>query len=180
MSARTAATRYAKALFDVALLEQADLVRIDRDLRALADVWTAHGAALQAITRHGVPEAARRGAAEAIARALGVSPQVGRLAVMLAVSRKLTLLPETAAAFRRRLQDHQQVVSARVASAAPLDPAAADALARGLSEVTGKTVDLSLAVDPDLLGGIVATIGSTVYDGSVRTQLKKLKAALTA
>ena len=52
------------------------------------------------------------------------------------------------------------------------------ALARSLSSLTGKRVELDLVVDPSLIGGVVAKIGSTVYDGSIRTQLQKLKQQL--
>jgi len=65
-----------------------------------------------------------------------------------------------------------------VTSAVALSPEKTKALAESLGQVTGKQVDLSVSIDPELLGGIVAKIGSTVYDGSVRTQLTRMRAEL--
>jgi F-type H+-transporting ATPase subunit delta len=98
--------------------------------------------------------------------------------VLLANSGKLDLIPDLAAAFRERLLAHQNIVRAEVTSAAPLSAAQTDALAASLSKVTGKKVELSVSVDPELLGGVVAKIGSTVYDGSVRTQLAHMRQEL--
>src|SRR6187402_2836827 len=138
MSLRTSANRYAKALFDVALEEKADLAKVDQDLQALV------GALM-----------------EAVSKAMSLSPTVTKMLVLLSKSGKLNLVPELAAAYRGRLLSHQNVVRADVTSAAPLSPEETRALEESLSEVTGKKVELSLSVDPELLGGVVATIGST-------------------
>ena len=60
----------------------------------------------------------------------------------------------------------------------PLDPARSDAIQKGLATLTGRTVLLSSKVDPTILGGLIARIGSTVYDGSVTRQLEKMKERL--
>ena len=60
----------------------------------------------------------------------------------------------------------------------PLDPARADAIQKGLAALTGRTVLLGTKIDPSVLGGLVARIGSTVYDGSVVRQLEKMKERL--
>ena len=174
------ANRYAKALFDVALQEKADLAQIDRDLTLLSEVMHEHRTLLQEATRHGVPDEVRSGVTAAISDKLGAGPQVRKLLLLLARSHKLAIVPDMTRAFRERLQAHQNVVSAQVVAAAPLAADTTQALAARLSEVTGKTVDLTVSVDDSLIGGIVATIGSTVYDGSVKTQLKKLREALTS
>ena len=87
-------------------------------------------------------------------------------------------MPDLAAAFRERLLAHQNIVRAEVTSAAPLSPEKTKALEDSLSKVTGKKVELSVSVDPELLGGVVAKIGSTVYDGSVKTQLERMRQEL--
>lgn len=180
MSLTSSANRYAKALFDVALQEKADLAQIDRDLTLLSEVMHEHRALLQEATRHGVPDEVRTGVMGAITDKLGAGPQVRKLLLLLARSHKLAIVPGIATAYRERLHAHQNVVSAHVATAAPLAADKAQALAVRLSEITGKTVDLTVSVDDSLIGGIVATIGSTVYDGSVKTQLKKLREAIKA
>lgn len=174
------ANRYAKALFDVALQEKADLAKIDGDLTVLAEVMHQHHEMLHQATRHGIPDEARQGVIGAIADKLDAAPPLRKLLQVLAQTQKLGLVPGMATAFRSRLHAHQNVVHADVTSAAPLSAEQKVALAGSLSKVTGKNVELSVSVDPALMGGVVATIGSTVYDGSVRTQLEKLRQDLKA
>jgi F-type H+-transporting ATPase subunit delta len=69
-------------------------------------------------------------------------------------------------------------VRAEVTTAVPLAAGRTEAIARGLAQLTGRTVTLATRVDPAILGGVVARIGSTVYDGSVTTQLQKMKQRL--
>jgi F-type H+-transporting ATPase subunit delta len=178
MSLRTSANRYARALFDVSLQEKADLGRIDIDLSEVTEVFRESTELLRAATAARVPDASRKALIEAIAARLDVSVQVKNLMVLLAESRKLEYLPELAQAYRERLLQHQNIIRAEVTSAAPLSPEKTKALAESLSKVTGKKVELSVSVDPELLGGVVARIGSTVYDGSVKTQLEQLRKEL--
>ncbi len=98
---------------------------------------------------------------------------------MLAERDRLTLLPDLSQAFRERVMDHQHVVRAQVTTAVALPPDKVSALQQGLARATGRQVRLEASVDPSIIGGAVTRIGSTVYDGSVTTQLQKLKERLT-
>src|SRR5262245_44879354 len=178
MSLRTSENRYAKALFDVALEEKADLARVDQDLEALAGAFEDSPELLLAVGRSSVTDAARQSLMEALSKAMSLSAPVTKMLVLLARSGKLSLVPELAASYRERLLSHQNVVRADVTSAAPLSPEKTKALEESLSKVTGKKVEISASVDPELLGGVVARIGSTVYDGSVKTQLTKMRQEL--
>ena len=178
MSLRTSANRYAKALFDVALEEKADLATIDRDLHALVAMMKESPELLLAVGRRSVTDVARQSLMEAVSKAMSLSTPVTRMLVLLAKSGKLNLVPELAAAYGERLLSHQNVVRAAVTSAAPLSTEKTKALEESLAQVTGKKVELSVSVDPELLGGVVAQIGSTVYDGSVKTQLTKMRQEL--
>ncbi len=178
MSLRTSANRYAKALFDVALQEKADLDQIDRDLQAVIAMMQASPDLAAASKRGTVTEAARKSLMEAVSKAMSLSTPVTKLLVLLAETRKLHYLPDLAEAYRERLLEHHNIVRAEVTSAVPLSPEKTKALAERLSKVTGKKVELSTSVDAELLGGVVAKIGSTVYDGSVRTQLEQLRKQL--
>lgn len=178
MSLRISSNRYAKALFDVALQENADLNQVDRDLQEVVGMMQASPDLVVASNRGTVTETARRSLLEAVAKAMTLTAPVTKLLVLLAESRKLNYLPDLAAAYRERLLAHQNIVRAEVTSAAPLSPEKSKALEQSLSSATGKKVELSMSVDPELLGGVVAKIGSTVYDGSVRTQLERLRKEL--
>ena len=178
MSQRTSATRYAKALFDVALTENAELAKISTDLSEITEILTENTELRLAMERASVPDAARIAIIEQVADKLGVVTVVKKLLVVLTRGRRLNLLPDLSAVFRERLLAHQNIVRADVTSAAPLSPEKTKALAEHLGQVTGKKVELSTSVDPTLLGGVVARIGGTVYDGSVRTQLQRLRQEL--
>jgi F-type H+-transporting ATPase subunit delta len=178
MSLRTSANRYAKALFDVALQEKADLAQVDRDLQGVVAMMAASPDLAAASNRGSVTEEKRKSLIEAVSKAMTLTTPVTKLLVLLAQTRKLNLLPDLEKAYRERLLAHQNIVRADVKSAAPLSPEKTRALEESLAKVTGKKVELSVSVDPDLLGGVVATIGSTVYDGSVRTQLQRMRQEL--
>ena len=178
MSQRTSANRYAKALFAVAVEEKHDLAQLDRDLQAVQAMLVENPGLAQAAARSGVTQAARKSLMEAVADKMGLAVPVKKLLVLLAESRKLDLVSDLSAAYRERILAHQNIVRAEVTSAVPLSPAQTQALAESLGRVTAKQVDLSLTVDPELLGGLVARIGSTVYDGSVRTLLTRMRQQL--
>ena len=178
MSLRTSATRYAKALFDVAITENAELAKISADLSEITEILTENTELRLAMGRASVPDAARIAIIEQVADKLGVAATVKKLLVVLTRGRRLNLLPDLSAVFRERLLAHQNIVRADVTSAAPLSPEKTKALAEHLGQVTGKKVELSTSVDPTLLGGVVARIGGTVYDGSVKTQLQRLRQEL--
>jgi F-type H+-transporting ATPase subunit delta len=178
MSLKTSANRYAKALFDVALEEKADLAQVDRDLQAVAAMLKGSPDLQLNLGRGSVTDAQRESLMEAVSKSMSLSGIVTKMLVLLAKSGKMNLVPEMAAAYRERLLSHQNVVRADVTSATPLSPEKAKALEQSLSSVTGKKVKISASVDPALLGGVVARIGSTVYDGSVKTQLQKMRQEL--
>jgi F-type H+-transporting ATPase subunit delta len=99
---------------------------------------------------------------------------------MLASRDRIALLPEIVDAYSGKLMDHQKVVRASVTSAAPLPGDRVKELERQLAGITGRKVVMSAAVDPAILGGLVTRIGSTVWDGSVKRQLEKIRERLVA
>ena len=178
MTNRTAATRYARALLDVAIKEQADLSRIDTDLSGFADLLTAHPALGKVLLNPAVPVQGKRAAVEALVARLNPIGIVGKLVVMLAERDRLVLLPDLLSAYRQRVMDLQGVVKAEVTTATELSSERTDAIRSSLARATGRTVTLTSRVDPAIVGGLVARVGGTVYDGSVTSQLKRLKQRL--
>jgi F-type H+-transporting ATPase subunit delta len=125
-----------------------------------------------------IPVPRKRAAAAELTARLRTSPVLAKLIALLAERDRLVLLPELLAAYRERLLDHQKIVRAIVTTAIPLGADRARAIEHGLAQLTGRTVTLAANVDPSIIGGVVARIGSTVYDGSVATQLQKMKRRL--
>jgi len=91
---------------------------------------------------------------------------------------RLVLLPDLLESYRDRLLAHRHVVRAEVTTTVPLAADRAKAIERSLAQVTRQTVMLETKVDAGILGGVVARIGSIVYDGSVTRQLEKMKQRL--
>jgi F-type H+-transporting ATPase subunit delta len=106
------------------------------------------------------------------------TPAVQRFVMLLLERGRIVLLPAIARAYRDMMDLHLGRVRAKVTSAQPLDAGALDRVRRALEQRTGKQVLLETAVDPELVGGVVARVGDLVLDGSVRTQLEDLRAKL--
>jgi F-type H+-transporting ATPase subunit delta len=177
MSSRASAARYAKALFDVALKE-ADPAQLERDLAAFATLLSSSAELSVALTNPGVPVVKKQSLTDALATRLNVASPVRKLLGLLAERDRLSLVPDLLALYRDRLQDYQQIVRAEVTTAAPLPAERAEQIQARLAQITGQRVDVTASVDPSIIGGMVARIGSTVYDGSVATQLAKIRQRL--
>ena len=178
MTSRVAATRYARALFDVALADGQDLELIAGELSDVVALVSGNQELARALTHPAIPPARKRAVVEALLSSSPVNILLSRTLLLLADRDRLALLPALAEAFRSRLLDHQQVVRAHVTTAMELPADRVSALQQGLAAATGRTVQLEVRVDPAIVGGAVTRIGSTVYDGSVTTQLAKLKQQL--
>jgi F-type H+-transporting ATPase subunit delta len=179
MTSKTAATRYARALLDVAIKEKADLDQVDRDLASVVDLFTQHPNLSKVMLNPVVPVPRKRAAMDALTTLAKPMPMVAKLLALLAERDRLVLLPDLLAAYRDRLLDHRNVIRAEITTTTPLDPDRAKAIEATLARATGRTVTLSTKVDPAIIGGVVTRIGSTIYDGSVTRQLQRMKEKLS-
>lgn len=177
MSQRLSAARYARALLDVAVAES-DPAKIEQDLSSLVAAMTESAALRRALTAANIPAPIRRNVVQALAQQAAVEPPLAKLLTLLADRGRLELLPALLEVYRERLLAQGATVPAAVTSAAPLSTAQIQSLEAKLGEMTGKKVLITTAVDPTLIGGVVTRIGSTVYDGSLRTQLQNMKREL--
>ena len=178
MTNKTAALRYARALLDVAIKERAPLDTIGDELGAFVDIFKQNPSLEKVMLNPAVPVQRKRAAMVALVERARLSPILSKLLVLLAERDRLVLMPDLLSAYRERVLDHQQIVRAEVTTASPIAPDRAQAIERGLAKVTGRTVRLGVRTDPSLIGGVVARIGDTIYDGSVTTQLERMKKRL--
>src|SRR5690606_13254586 len=100
------------------------------------------------------------------------------LARLLLERGRLADLPAIFELFEDGIRAERGIVVANVTTAEPLGPAEQELVKKRLSDMTGKQVELKLTVDPDIIGGIVARIGDVLVDGSVFSQLRRLRARL--
>jgi ATP synthase F1 delta subunit len=175
---KTAAIRYARALLDVAVKEHADLELIERELSQFADLFKQYPLLEKVLLNPAVPVPRKRAAVADVLAQAKFTSIVSKLIALLADRDRLVLVPDLLKAYSDRLLDHRGVVRAEVTTATALDAGRTAAIEKGLASLTGRTVQLTTKIDPAIVGGLVARIGSTVYDASVTRQLEKMKARL--
>jgi F-type H+-transporting ATPase subunit delta len=178
MTSRAAAKRYARALLEVSVRE-ADPQQVERELAEFAAALTDDAGVWKLLLNPAVPAPRSHAVLAELAGRAGLAPVLQRTVVMLAARDRLALLPDLVERYREQLMDHLQVVRAEVTTAMPLSPDRARAIEQSLAAATGKRVTVATRVDPAIVGGVVARIGGTVYDGSIARHLERIKEQLT-
>ena len=178
MKGGSAAHRYAKALFGLARDDHRHR-EVRGELERLVALFDSSRDLRDALLTPRHPASERKGALRAIAAQAGVSPLVQNFLSYLIDQRRLIDLPAIVRAFQAFADEAEGLLTAEVVSASPLDDRRKDRLRRALSERTGREVRLQIEVDPKLIGGAIAKVGDLVFDGSLRTQLRQLRANLT-
>jgi F-type H+-transporting ATPase subunit delta len=182
MTSATIVYRYAHALADV-IVEPGSVVSPAEAVAQLRSFYASASAvpALQAVlVSPAVPKVRKRAVIRAIAAALGLQRIILNFLLVLSDKRRWSALHEVIEALDAVLDDHLGFERAEACSAYPLSDRQLDNLTRELARIAGRKVRLSLSVDPALIGGVTARVGSTVYDGSVRGQLAKMRQNLLA
>jgi len=170
------ASRYASALVDVATDPRSgvDPQQLLRDLRSFAEVFTASPELRKARTSPSVPPARKRAVVGRIGEKLAISRIARNFLFVLSDRRRIAMLGEDLEAFELLLDERLGFTRVDISSAGELDQSQRDAVAGRFEQLTGGKMRMRFSVDGGLLGGLVARIGSTVYDGSVRGQLEAL------
>jgi len=167
---------YSQAFFEVARAEKQggaiedDLFRFARALDASDDLRMALG-------DRTVPAERRIAIVEELMGGTAVAVSVGLVSMVVGAERAGEL-PAIVERFLELSAEQRQHEVAEVRAAVALDDQVRDRLAQALSHATGKQVEVKVVIDPNVLGGVVARIGDTVIDGSVRHRLDQLKERL--
>lgn len=180
MSVRSAARRYAAVLFEV-VQAKGDLAKVEGELNAFVALIDGHAELKTVLAHPAISALKKRDLVENVLNASGdLSGEVRRLLLMLAERDRLGSVKDVAAAYTERLMVHRKVMNAQIVTASALPDAQRTALARALSAATDSDVRLQESVDPSIMGGIVARVGSVVYDASLTRQLEKMRQQLLA
>jgi len=182
MTLSAVATRYAHALADVVTGSSSPLRAEDAlaQLRAFETALRSSAELHNALTTPAVPLGRKRAVIQRIGYVLELSQITRNFLYVLVDHRRITLLPEILHSFELVVDERLGFARAEVVTASELSDALRQALSGELERLTGKRIRARFAVDASLIGGAVARIGSTVYDGSVRGQLKSLEQRLGA
>ena len=171
------ARRYAKALLDIGVAD-GNYERIGREVSALARAYKSSHELAIALSNPAFARSDREKILRAILQRLGASQMVVNFTRLLLDRERMAVLPDISRELDALIDARAGRVAATVRSAMPLDAGQRERLTQALEQLSGKKVEMTIDTDPSLLGGVVAKLGDTVYDGSLRTQLEKMKQTL--
>jgi F-type H+-transporting ATPase subunit delta len=171
------ASRYAAALADVAL-EQNSADRVKNDLAAFVDTFIASADLRNFIESPAIGPEMKHKVIEELAAKMDLAPAVRNFAYLIVNHRRTEMLREIQRAFETELNARLGIAEAEVTSARELSPAEKERVTKALERRTGKKIEARFHQDESLVGGAVIRVGSTVYDGSVREQLTRLREQL--
>lgn len=174
MSIQTVARRYATALADV-VTEHGEARQVQEELSAWEMMMDANPMLMEVFSNPTIPYEQKRNVLTSLIERTRLRRTTSNFLQVLLKNQRLTELSEVNRRFAQVLDERSGVVSADVTTARPVPEAQQEALRARLTALTGKQVRLSFTMDEELIGGIVTRIGSTIYDGSVRTQLQQVK-----
>lgn len=169
--------RYASALFDLAS-ENGVVSAVEGDLETLRQALLGNADLAALIRNPQISRDALSRVMDGIVGVLGLSELTKKFLGVLAANRRLSKLPETIRAFNAIAAAQRGEVTAEVTSAHALDDDQLKALEAKLKAREGRTVKIKTSVDPEILGGLVVTIGSKRIDSSIRTRLDTLAQAM--
>jgi len=171
--AGSVAKRYAKALVEVAA-EGGQLETIGRELPALAALFPAEPEVTQFFQNPGIPLRKKEETLQALCDRMQLSPLLSRFLHLLLSRHRMQALPAVARIYQDLMDERLGRVRASVTTAVPLPTELEEELRLKMQGLLGRSVLLEAKVDPAILGGVVAQVDSTVYDGSLRTQIQHL------
>jgi F-type H+-transporting ATPase subunit delta len=174
--------RYARALADAILDSKSGLEpgRAWQELRSFAEIVRDSAELRNVLLSPAVSAARKRAVVGRFASTLPLSKLIRNFLFVLIDRRRIGMLDEVIDAFESEIDARLGIVRAQVTTAAPLDDTQRAEMQATLARVAGKQVRADFKVDPALIGGAVARIGSTIYDGSVRGQLDTLRTRLVS
>ena len=174
------ASRFARALVDVLLAPGAAAApeQAVRELEAFEALVDSSPELKNVLLSPAVPGARKRALVARFGETLGLSRIVRNFLFVVIDRRRIGMLRRLREAVEAQLDQRRSVVRATVRTARPLDDAQRAAAVAALERATGKKVRGEFAVDPELIGGIRAEIGSRIYDGTVRGRLAALRRQL--
>lgn len=174
---QTIARRYAAALADV-VTARGEAREVQEELSAWESMTRDNPDLLEVFRNPTIPYEQKRNVLGTLIARTRVRPTTTNFLQVLLRNQRLPDLQEINRRLARELDERSGVVVAQVTTANPVPPTLQENLRARLSELTGQRVRLQFGVDEGLIGGVVARIGSTVYDGSVRTQLQQMRQSL--
>lgn len=174
MSVQVVARRYATALADV-VLQRGEAREVQQELVTWADTLRANPNLREVFGNPTIALGQKQKVLNKLLEITRPRPATTNFLKVLLQNQRITELEEINRKFAQVLDDRAGVVAARVTTARPVPTTTQQQLETRLLNLTGKKVRIEFDTDPEMIGGLVTRIGSTIYDGSVRSQLEQIK-----
>jgi F-type H+-transporting ATPase subunit delta len=173
-------SRYARAFLDVVTSAKLDTAALDKQLADFEATWDG-SPELQTFFQNPAVAATQKVAIlDKLNAMLGLQKELRNLLAVLINNDRIGHVHEVAAAYRAELRERLGIREAEIVTARELSSDERDTLIAGVGKLAGARIEAQFKLDQSILGGAVVRIGSTIYDGSVRGRLERLKEALTA
>jgi F-type H+-transporting ATPase subunit delta len=173
-------SRYASAFLDVVTAEKLDTVAIDRQIADFLATWDGSLELREFFVNPAVPAIQKVGILDKLNAKLGLRKELRNLLAVLIDNGRIGHVSEVVQLYRKLLQDQLGIQQAEIVTARELGEQERSALLADIGKLAGSRIEASFKLDATILGGTVVRIGSTVYDGSVRGRLDRLRETLTA
>jgi F-type H+-transporting ATPase subunit delta len=174
------ASTYARAFADVVLSAHLDASRAVGGLREIARLLGENALLKRVWENPAVPADQKRNLLDAVVQREGIDKPVRNLIAVLIDHRRMPFLPRIIEQLEKELDARLGFAEAQISSVRELADAEKRALEAQFAKTTGKKVRAQYALDSSLLGGAVVRVGSTIYDGSVKGQLEKIREAISS
>ena len=171
---------YARAFADVVLNEHLNEDRCIAELRVIADLLSQSSDLYRVWENPAIPAEQKRRVLDVIAERDGISKQVRNLVAVIIDHRRVHFLERIIEQLEKELDARLGFAEAQIISARELADAEKREFVTQVQKLTGKKVRAQYGQDASLLGGAIVRIGSTIYDGSVKGQLEKMKEAISS
>jgi F-type H+-transporting ATPase subunit delta len=178
LSLQTIARRYATALADVAISRREEQ-KVKAELEFWASMVEGNAQLKEVFANPTIPYDQKRRLLQELIVKTRVSETTAALLQVLLKNQRVGQIKDVAERYSRILDERAGVVAAQVTTARPVPESERGVLREALAQLTGSTVRLQFETDESIIGGLVARIGSTIFDGSVETQLQRLASDMT-
>ena len=171
-------SRYARAFLDVVTEARLDTAALDRQFADFEATWDGSPELKTFFENPAVAATQKVAFLDTLNAKLGMQKELRNLLAVLINNDRIGQVHEVAAAYRKELQERLGIRQAEIVTARELSPEERKLMIDGVGKLAGAQIEASFKQDASILGGAVVRIGSTVYDGSVRGRLERLKEAL--
>ena len=174
----TVVNTYARAFADVVMANRLDAAKTLAETQQISTLMAQNKALREVWENPSIPVEQKRGVLDAIVQRAGISRPVRNFVAVLIDKGRTRFFAEIVAQFAQELSQRLGFAEAQITTAREINNNERSALEQDLARVTGKTIRARYEQNPAILGGAIARVGSTVYDGSVKGQLERIRQQL--